>query len=93
MSWIDDQPADKIDAALVKYRADTSIWSQDPRSDSNGDERYGLWLMLVNVKMMRLVGIGYHDIEDWTWADAYEDGMSPSEAVREALANAGLVDA
>lgn len=86
MSWIDEQPTEKISAALEKYRADESVLIRDCKDASRGDERYGLWLALVNVAMIRQIGLSYRDISDWTWADAYANGYSPRDAVSEALA-------
>jgi hypothetical protein len=58
--------------------------------EASGDQEYALWLILCDQRCGRMVGIGIRDIEDWTWADAFESSQSPKDAVEEALENAGL---
>ena len=83
MTWLDEQDAGKVDAALAKLRSTER--GRTHIVEAGGDERFGLWLALVDQRMLRLIGLGYRDISDWRWADAYEDGYSPRDAAREAL--------
>jgi hypothetical protein len=59
--------------------------------EAGGDQPYAIWLFLCNRRMTRAVGLGIFDIEDWSWADSYEAGEEPREAVTQALENAGMV--
>lgn len=70
MTWIDEQPTEKIAAALEKYRADESPIIRECKDAAFGNESYGLWLALANVAMIRAVGLGVWDIGDWSWSDA-----------------------
>jgi hypothetical protein len=83
MSWLDDQPAEKVEAALQSLREQAPGYIAN---EGTGDERFALWLRLVDKRMARVTGLGHRDIGDWHWRDAFEDGVSPSEAAREALA-------
>lgn len=38
------------------------------------------WMRRVDACVARKVGLTTSDLADWTWADAFSDGMSPSEA-------------
>ncbi len=35
------------------------------------------------------LGLGVYDLEDWQWMDAYEDEMTPAEAVGQFLEDIG----
>jgi hypothetical protein len=48
------------------------------------------WLRYVDMHMVRAVGLNHRDIADWTWYDAYEAGVSPVDAAREAIEADGL---
>lgn len=39
------------------------------------------WLTDMDVIFVLHYGLSYKDFPDWTWRDAFDDGMSPSEAV------------
>lgn len=89
MTWIDEQPPDKVEAALVSMRArrDSGKDISGVFEHSGGDERYALWLGLANYRCMRTIGFRIFDLEDYLWADAFENGDSPREAVIAALEN------
>jgi hypothetical protein len=53
--------------------------------EAGGDSEYAIWLVLCDQRCARAVGVGIFDLADWTWADAFESGASPADAVREAL--------
>ena len=80
MTWLDTQPQEKVATALARYRTTPSMHTHD-----GGDERFGLWLALVNNRLIRTVGLGLFDLGDWPIRDAYDNGDSPSEAARLAL--------
>lgn len=50
---------------------------------------YEEWLAEVNRETVALVGMRTDDFEDWKYRDAYDDGMDPDQAAREALEYAG----
>lgn len=81
-TWVDRQDQDKVERALRSLRERNPAYIADM---ADGDERYALWLANVDHRMGRLVGLGHRDIGDWTWWDAYEAGVSPRDAAREAL--------
>jgi hypothetical protein len=54
------------------------------------DTQFNAWLDMVDAALVRLVGIGWEDLPDQSWADWFDAGMSPSEAAREALESEGL---
>jgi len=82
MTWLDTQPTDKVDAALADY-----VKMGRPMAGHTDDDRFGLWLLLVDRKISRFAGIGLFDLADTNSRDAYEAGESPKEHAREALAS------
>jgi hypothetical protein len=94
MTWLDTQDTGKVQEWQAAYRTLASL--SHIREYDGGDERFGVWLALVNARLTRGVGVGLFDLADWNMRDAYEDGMSPREAALEALRNddtfAGLVE-
>lgn len=85
-TWIDSQPAEKIEAALQRMREHPERFERTS-AYAGGDERFGLWLALVNKRLSNAVGLGLFDLGDWNIRDAYDDGMSPREAAAETLRN------
>lgn len=81
-TWLDQKDPAKIDAALAQMRERSPGYADEV---AGGDERFALWLAIVDGRMARSVGVTHRDIADWTWRDAYDSGMSPSEAAVEAL--------
>lgn len=83
MSWITDQRerqgAEKVDATLTKFATNHPAYI---RENACGDREFGLWLYLVD---RRIGFLTHRDIADWHWRDAFDDGVSPTEAAREAL--------
>lgn len=45
------------------------------------------WMARVDAHVQRLAGVGYRDLADWQWYDAWSAGESPSTAARLALAD------
>lgn len=45
------------------------------------------WLAKVDYHITRIVGLTHRDIADWTWYDAWADGVSSLEAAQTALIN------
>lgn len=82
-SWLDHQPQEKIDAALVKFRRNPRY--QRYLDDYNGDERFALFMALVDRRLLGMVGLTAMDMADFPSWDCYESGMSPADAAMECL--------
>jgi hypothetical protein len=53
---------------------------------AGGDEEFASYLDEANrLCERRLGGLGILDLPDYCWRDAYDDGVSPREALRAAL--------
>lgn len=78
--WLDTQDPTKV-ADIIDRDGEKLM-----KRYNTGNVRFALWLSLVDRRMSNSVGVTHRDISDWTWADAFEDEMSPREAAREALA-------
>lgn len=83
MTWLDEQEPGKRDALLAQYRANRD--RMRVAQYDGGDERFGVWLALVDRRIARAVGIGLFDLADWNMRDAYDSGTSPREGALEAL--------
>lgn len=85
-TWLATKNSDQLATAMDRYL-------HDPRLERDrgytGDAWFGLWMHVANQKCQRLIGLGIHDLEDWTWRDAYDAGNSPFEALRDALGDLG----
>lgn len=46
------------------------------------------WMQKIDEILVRESLLGYADLPDWHYTDAYEDDMSPEEAAKAVLANA-----
>jgi hypothetical protein len=78
--WLATQDRIKVEAAMNTLPADS-----DSRSYSNGDPYFALYLHIADRKCGNAVGLSIFDLADYLWYDAYENGTTPSRAVREAL--------
>jgi hypothetical protein len=98
MNWIQQHrttgpKADDFNAILAKIDAgDTSTRLAQRVAEikdtyAGGDAEFALWLSLIDFRLQKSVGIGLFDLADWPMRDAFEDGMSPREALTEALRN------
>lgn len=85
-AWLKSKPEDKIARVIAKMVAATDRLSVDMRNYAGDDNEFCLWLWLCNDRIMRRLGVGLMDIEDWGWRDAYDSDLSPAEAVRDAMA-------
>jgi hypothetical protein len=84
VSWLDTKPPEKVDAAIERLRARRGgHYYIDEYAD--GDERFGLWLALVDQYLGKALTIGFTDLADWGWRDSFDAGDSPREAVLQAL--------
>lgn len=46
---------------------------------------YDEWMLAVDANVQRLCGLSADDLPDYCYADAYDDGRSPSEVARAAV--------
>lgn len=51
-----------------------------------GQLTFEQWLDAIDVEVVRITGLGREDFADWTYADAFEDGVEPAQAARDMLA-------
>lgn len=89
MTWLDTLPAAKVEGALAKARENnfTRAGRNFLEMAGGNDERFALWLMLADNAVSRFAGVGAFDLEDYLWRDAFDNGDSPRQAARDALAN------
>ena len=45
------------------------------------EQEFETWLAAMDAIFMQHYGLSYIDFPDWTWRDAFEDGLTPTEAV------------
>lgn len=84
MSYLDTLDQGKVQASILLMRANPERFEHVTRY-AGGDERFGLWLALVDQRLSRTFGIGLFDLADWPIRDAYDDGLSPKDAAQLAL--------
>ncbi len=86
-AWLAGQDHAKVEASLTKLHESRNSprYADYFRGLGATDGYFALWMMLCDRRCTGLIGVGVFDIADWTWTDAYTDGMSPKEAVLEAL--------
>ena len=82
MTWIDDKRAEVGEKRMF----DTlhRIGMNHPtyvRENAHGDRGFALWLMMVD---RRLKPLSHRDLADWHWRDAFDDGVDPAEAAKDA---------
>lgn len=53
---------------------------------TNVEQRFAAWLQAVDEYLISMIGLDSAAMEDWLWADAYENGSSAEEAAEEFLA-------
>lgn len=94
MTWLDEQPDDKIDRAMQAMLAALASGRHREKhctEYAGGDNRFALWLVLADVECVRITEeVGIFDIGDFLWRDNYLAGSSPKAAAREALENDDL---
>lgn len=82
MNWLQENHGGKVADLVEKARSKPALAQL---LDEAGDDVFGIWLILVN-RALRPVSVGHRDLADWGWRDAFDGGMSPGDAAREALA-------
>jgi len=82
MTWWDDQ------SDLRRTAVTTGLNS--PRGHryldyAHGDRGFAGWLLVADATCVRRLGVSIFDLSDWAWRDAYDDGATPGQALRDAL--------
>ncbi|AFI25002.1 hypothetical protein [Mycobacterium phage SWU1] len=49
------------------------------------DMSFETWMAALDGYMTETFGLGYQDIADWTYRDAYDDGLTFREAAHRAI--------
>jgi hypothetical protein len=82
MSWWEEQ--DEQRRAAISAVLDSA---QGTRylAYSGGARGFAAWLLVADLLCARRVGVSIFDLSDWAWRDAYDSGLRPASAVREAL--------
>lgn len=81
-TWIDEQP--KVDQWRANFDKHPS---RDAWLKMWGDRDFAIFMMLVDRRLLRSIGLGVNDLADFNSRDCFDAGMSPVEAAQEALAN------
>lgn len=82
-------PADKVLAAMDKMR-ETETGQKYMAENSPNDPGFAVWLMIVDRDLSKQVQVTHRSLSDWSWRDAYDNGTSPQEAAKQALAEDDL---
>lgn len=91
MTWIDTLDPIKVAAGLTKIRASAYGPAHPALDYAGGDEHFALFLAVADSKCQRITGLGVFDLEDYLWRDAYDSGLSPSEALHGCLVDNGYI--
>lgn len=80
-AWINNLPGPRL-AQVVETQGDAlkSTYMTD-------DVYFAVWMHAVNQAIIRRIGLGFMDLEDWLYRDAYDADMAPREAALQMLAD------
>jgi len=84
--------AGRVAAAIEAFWRSDSAHAEELRSYARGDKRFAYWMYLVDRRLSRACGLTSADLEDHLWRDAYDTGMSPRDALADALDANGMSD-
>lgn len=82
-AWVESLPQDKVQAWLTKHGDKACA------THRTTDKHFALWLHYLDRACMRRIVMGYSNLEDWPYYDAYEGGLSPIEACTNMLEDLG----
>lgn len=88
--WIATMEPDKVEMALDRLRMEAGNGAERATAAmkyAQGDEHFALYLLLADNRCRRAIGMGIHDLGDYEWRDAYEDGRPLREAVLDCIGN------
>lgn len=57
---------------------------------TSGDPEFTAWLKRVDALCIRRVGVSILDLPDACWADMFEDGLRPGQALASVLDEEGI---
>jgi predicted nucleic acid-binding Zn ribbon protein len=66
-------------AGTLVYRGD-----YDMRCSVCGYD-FDVWLQMVDTVVIDTIGVGAYELAEWPYADAFVDGMDPTDAAHEAM--------
>lgn len=84
MTWVDERSPAEVTATLSKLGAlpaDSGLgrtWA-DHLAYTGGDERFALFMVYVDRRVRRTLGVSVYDMADWEFRGAYDSGLSPRE--------------
>lgn len=81
--------ADKVLAAMDKMR-DTDFGQKYMAQNAPADPGFAVWLMIIDRDLRKQLQVSHRDLSDWNWRDAYDNGTSPQDAAKQALADDDL---
>lgn len=91
MTWIDQQSQAKVRAQIATMKKSKGGEAATYYAHAGDDDRFALWLALVDRRTRRGVGAYFSDFPV-DWRRKYEAGLSPRRAVHEAMGEAmGIV--
>jgi hypothetical protein len=85
MTWVHGLSAAqraKLNAALAH--------GEEHLQHADGDRDYAGFLLVADEICRRKVGLSIYDLADFCWRDAYDNGMAPGGALRDALTAEGV---
>lgn len=85
--WIDGLPGPRL-LQVIEERGDAL--KERYHTD---DVHFAVWMHAMNKAVQRRVIISFDDLEDWGYADAYDEGMFPSDAALQMLRDNGWGEA
>jgi hypothetical protein len=85
VTWLDRQPQSQVDAAIAELAGHPDLVSRF-HERAGSDQRYSLWLAMVDLHLEALPDP--HSALDWDWRRAYKSGWSPRAVAFAAWASA-----
>lgn len=82
MGWWDEQTDERRAAILAVLNSERGHQYLEYAGGSRG---FAAWLLVADVICVRTVGVSIFDLSEWMWRDAYDAGVKPGAAVRDAV--------
>ncbi|GAA4685368.1 hypothetical protein [Gordonia humi] len=70
-------PTEVIDRLIAQY--------PELVEQAGGDPQFALWLVDVDRRLARRIGLGHRDMPDLAWRDAWESGTTAHDAALDAI--------
>ena len=71
---MDPTARDRLLARLAERPAEWTHYVEDLAA---GDRDFGLWLHIVDRRMLRTIGLRHSDLPDQPWREEYDAGTDP----------------